>query len=137
MSKRGGQRIPVLATCKKRAIFRQSKFHKDHYINMSMCLLSCFCHVQLSGTLWTSAHQAPLSLGFFRQEYWSGLPCPPPGDLPDLGIEPASLTSPVLIGEFFTTTATWETHLYAYICMNMHLLTYLCTYVYLYIHFIR
>ena len=42
-------------------------------------------------TLWTVTHQAPLSKGFSRQEYWSGLPCPPPGDLPDPGIEPASL----------------------------------------------
>ena len=41
-------------------------------------------------TPWTVAHQAPLSMGFFRQEYWSGLPCPPPGDLPNLGIEPRS-----------------------------------------------
>ena len=90
MSKRGGQRISVLATCKKRAIFRQNKFHKDHYIYMSMCVLRCFHQVQLSGTLWTAAHQAPLSMGFFRQEYWSGLPCPPPGGLPDLGTEPAS-----------------------------------------------
>ena len=71
-----------------------------------MCVLSCFYHVQLFGTLWTAVHQAPLSIGFFRQEYWSGLPCPPPGDLPDLGIEPASLTSSALIGEFFTTSAT-------------------------------
>ena len=41
-------------------------------------------------TPWTVAHQAPLSLGFFRQAYWSGLPCPPPGDLPDPGMEPRS-----------------------------------------------
>ena len=75
---------------KKRAIFRQNKFHKDHYIYMSMCVLRCFHHVQLSGTLWTAVHQSPLSMGFFRQEYWSGLPCPPPGGLPDLGTEPAS-----------------------------------------------
>ena len=46
--------------------------------------------VQLFGTLCTVVHQAPLSVGFSRQEYWSGLPCPPPGDLPDLGIEPRS-----------------------------------------------
>ena len=46
-------------------------------------------------------------MGFSRQEYWSGLPCPPPGDLPDPGIEPASLTSPALAGGFFTTSATW------------------------------
>ena len=44
-------------------------------------------------TLWTVAHQAPLSMGFSRQKYWSGLPCSPPGDLPDPGIEPASLMS--------------------------------------------
>ena len=63
-----------------------------------------------SETLWTVAPQALLSLGFFRQEYWNGLPCPPPGDLPIPGIEPASLTSPALAGGFFTTSATWEAH---------------------------
>ena len=47
-------------------------------------------------------------MGFSRQEYWSGLPCPPPEDLPDPGIEPASLVSPALAGSFFTTSATWE-----------------------------
>ena len=47
-------------------------------------------------------------MGFSRQEYWSGLTCPPPGDLPDPGIEPAFLTSPALAGGFFTTSATWE-----------------------------
>ena len=46
---------------------------------------------------------APLTMGFSRQEYWSGLPCPPPGSLPNPGIEPASIVSPVLSGEFFTT----------------------------------
>ena len=65
-------------------------------------------HVQLSVTLWTVACQAPLSTGFFRQEYWSGSPCPPPGDLPDPGIEHKSLMSPALAGRFFTTSATWE-----------------------------
>ena len=52
-----------------------------------MWLLSCFSCVQLFVTLWTVAGQAPLSMGFFRQEYWSGLLCPPPGDLPDPGIK--------------------------------------------------
>ena len=59
--------------------------------------------VQLCLTLcdpMTVARQAPLSMGFSRQEYWSGLPCPPPGDLPDPGIEPAS---PVLAARFFAT----------------------------------
>ena len=63
-------------------------------------------------TLWTVA-QPPLPMGFSRQEYWSGLPCPPPGDLLDLGIEPTSLASPALAGEFFTTSATWEAHMVA------------------------
>ena len=47
-------------------------------------------------------------LGFSRQEYWSGLPCPPPGHLPSPGIKPESLASPALVGRFFTTSATWE-----------------------------
>ena len=51
---------------------------------------------------------ASLSMGFSRWEYWSGLPCPPPGDLPDPGMEPVSLSSPALTGRFFSTTATWE-----------------------------
>ena len=46
-------------------------------------------------------------MGFSRQEYWSGLPCPPPGDLPAPGIEPASLMSPALTGGFFTTSTAW------------------------------
>ena len=48
----------------------------------------------------TIAHQTPLSIGFSRQECWNGVPCPPPGDLPEPGIELASLTSPVLVGGF-------------------------------------
>ena len=52
-------------------------------------MLSRFSHVQLFATLCTVTHQAPLSMGFFRQKYWSGLPSPPPGGLPDPGIKPA------------------------------------------------
>ena len=59
--------------------------------------------VRLFATPWTGACQAPLSMGFFRQEYWSGLPFPPPGDLPNPGTEPMSLESPALAGGFFTT----------------------------------
>ena len=59
-------------------------------------------------TPWTVAHQAPLSMGFSRQECWSGLPFPFPGDLPGPGIEPASLEPPALAGGFFTSSATWE-----------------------------
>ena len=51
---------------------------------------------------------APLSMGFSRQEYWSGLSCPPPGNLPDPGIKPTSLMSPALADRFFTTSASWE-----------------------------
>ena len=67
---------------------------------LSVLSLSC---IQLFETPWT--HQAPLSMGFSRQEYWSGLPFPPPGDFPDPGIEPVS---PALAGGFFTINATWE-----------------------------
>ena len=70
------------------------------------CVLSCFSSVQLFETLWTVAHQAPLSMGCSKQEYWSGLPCPSPGDLPNPAIEPQSLTSPALAGGYFD--ATWE-----------------------------
>ena len=56
-------------------------------ISMCVCMLSRFSGVWLFVTLWRVAHQAPLSMGFSRQEYWSGLPCPPPGDLPDPGIK--------------------------------------------------
>ena len=75
---------------------------------MHACLLSCFSHVRLFVTLWIVAHQAPLSRGFSRQEHWSRLPCPPPGDLPNPETEPSSLMSPALTGRFFTTSATWE-----------------------------
>ena len=72
------------------------------------CVLSHFSRVWLFATLWTVARQTPLSMGFCRQEYWSGLPCPSPVDLPNPGMEPMSLTSPSLAGGFFITTATWE-----------------------------
>ena len=74
------------------------------------CVLSHISCVQLCATLWTVACQAPLSMGFSRQEYWSRLPRPPPGDLPDPEIELASLMSPALAARFFTTSATGETH---------------------------
>ena len=58
-----------------------------------MCMLSHFSRVLLFAMLWTVVCQAPLSMGFSRQKYWSGLPCPSPGDLPNLGIEPSSPVS--------------------------------------------
>ena len=94
--------------------------------NIVCCLLSCFNHAWLFVTPWTIAYQAPLSMGFSRQEYWSGLPCPPPGDLSDPGIKPSSLMSPTLAGRFlfsflFFTTSTivlnkhvvWKADIYA------------------------
>ena len=72
-------------------------------------MLSC---LQLFVTPWTIAHKAPLSTEFSRQEYWSGLPFPPPGDLPSPGSEPASLTSPALARGFYTNCATWEAQVY-------------------------
>ena len=59
-------------------------------------------------TTWTVVHQAPLSMGFCRQGYWSGLPCPPPADISDPGTKPVSLESSTLAGVFFTTSATWH-----------------------------
>ena len=67
------------------------------------CMLSHFSHIQLFATLWSVAGQEPLSMGFSRQEHCSGLPCPPPGGLPDPGIKTSFLTSPALAGGFFTT----------------------------------
>ena len=70
---------------------------------MNTCLLGHFSRVRLFATLWITAREAPLSMGFSRQEYWNGLPCPPPGALLDPGIEPKSLTFPALAGWDFTT----------------------------------
>ena len=68
-------------------------------------MLSRSRNAPLFVTPWTVARQAPLSIGFSRQEHWSGLPCPPPGDLPEHGIQSVSLA---LAGGFFTTSTTWE-----------------------------
>ena len=70
----------------------------------------CVCvhthsHVQPFETPWTATCQASLSMGFSRQEYWSRLPIPTPGDLPNPGIEPVSLASPALVDWFYTTAA--------------------------------
>ena len=72
-------------------------------IDTCMCTPSLFSYVQLLVTPWTVAHQAPLSMGFPRQEYWSGLPCPPPGDLPNPGIEPVSRCVSYIAGSIFTS----------------------------------
>ena len=74
----------------------------DWATSLSLFMLS---HFQLFVTPWTITHHAPLSMEFSRLEYWNGLPFPPPGYLPDPGIEPVSLVSPVLVGGFFTHCA--------------------------------
>ena len=100
---------------------------RDPSNHSKSCMLSHFSHVQLFVTLWTIACQAPLPMGFSRQEYWSALPCPSPGDLPDPGIKPMSLMSPALVGGFFTTSATWEApilgHASHFICLTLVLLS--------------
>ena len=83
---------------------------QDIFIAPDACVLSRFSHVRLFVTPWTVARQAPLPVGFPREEYWSGLPCPPPGDLTDPEIEPMSRTSPALASRFCNTSATWEAH---------------------------
>ena len=96
-------------------------------------LLYTVCHakslhcVRLRATPWTVTHQAPLSMGFSRQEYWSGLPCCPPEDLPDPGIEPTSLKFSALAGMFFTLAphesqdCHWSSPAYAHIPLSSNL----------------
>ena len=96
----------------------------------SMCVyvLSSFSRVWLFVTLCTVAHQSPMSKGFSRQEYLSGLPCPPPGDLPNPGIERTSLMSPALAGGFFTTSNNWEAPFVVYYGYTSFLLQLLVIY---------
>ena len=77
-------------------------------------MLSHVSRVQLFVTFWTGALQVPLFMGLPRQEYWSGMPCPPPGNLPNPGIEPMSLMSPAQAGD---TGADWGAGIYVYMCI--------------------
>ena len=93
--------------CVPKVVLKRAKDEGNREIKTSTCvhaqaLQPCptFCNPM------DGAHEAPLSMGFSRQEDWSGLPCPPLGDLPDPGIKPSSLMSPALAGRFFTTSAT-------------------------------
>ena len=85
--------------------------------SVCVCVHTLSC-AQLFVVPWTVAHQTPLSMGFSRQEYSTGLPCPPPGDLPDPRIEPVSLASPALAGGFFITSTTWEATLRSILYSN-------------------
>ena len=84
------------------SIFLKLNINKEGHVGQTTSRLV----MSDSETPWTVAHQAPLSMGLCRQEYWVRLPCPPPGDLPDPGLEPTSLVSSALAGGFFTTSAT-------------------------------
>ena len=84
----------------------------DQWCNQSH-MLSCFSHVQSFVTTCTESHQVLLSMGFSRSEYESGLPFPPPRDIPDPEIKPESLMSPALASGFFTTSATCKWWHYA------------------------
>ena len=80
------------------------------YMCVCVCVVCSVASVMSdSATLWTVARQAPLSMGLSMQEYWSGLPCPPLGDLLNPEIKPESLVSPALAGGFLTTSTSWET----------------------------
>ena len=96
---------PAISLCCKT---QASVYYDEQLQERRKNRMVCFSCVQLFVTLWTVALQVPLSMGFSRYEYWSVLPCPPPGDLPNAGIKPASLTSPALAGRFFTNGATWK-----------------------------
>ena len=117
-----GHSVPWAASHRAEGTFR-----------VPLCVLSHFSHVQLFVTPWTVAHQAPLSMGFSRQEYWSGLPCPPPGDLPDPGIKPESFTSPALAGGFFTISATREAKHPPSQCFFCFKDIYIYIYIYIYV----
>ena len=78
---------------------------------MTCAQVQSLSRVRLFAAPWTGIHQAPLLMKFSRQEYWSRVSFPPPGDLPDPGIELASLMTPALTGRFFNTRTTWEAQL--------------------------
>ena len=92
-----------LYTCR----YRQTDLVTHIYLYLSMQYIHVSC-VSFSATSWTIACQAPLSMELSRQQYWSGLPFPTPGDLLNPGIEPVFPASPAFAGGFFTTNATWE-----------------------------
>ena len=104
----------MFATLYSKDLMHSPYIHTHVFTCMHACILSHFSPVQVFVTLWTIALQAPLSVGFSRQEYWSRLPCPPPGDLPDPGIKPKCLTPPALVGGFFTSSTIWEAHVHVH-----------------------
>ena len=82
---------------------KDEKAGKKSQVEVCCAMLSCFSRVHLFATLWTVACQPPLSMGFSRQQYWSGLPFSPPGDLPNQGLNPCFLQVSYIAGRFFTS----------------------------------
>ena len=105
-----------------------SKFLSIYSCMCMQCVLIRFSCVQLFTTLLTVARQAPLSIGFPRQEYWSGLPFPPPGDLLNPGIKPASLVFPIVRTDSLQL-AEPGAHICVCVCV--------CIYIYIYIYLLR
>ena len=90
----------------------KNKFKK--YINLDAGALSRFSRVWLFEAPWTVPCQGPLSMGFPEQEYWSGLPCPPLGDLPKPGMEPGSFPAPALLADSFPNEPPGKLNAYTY-----------------------
>ena len=102
--------ILVHGMLEERQYHEQTHWDERNHMCTQICgcaVLSRISCVQLFAAPWTVARQSPLSMGSSRQEYWSVLPCPLPGDLSDSRIEPSSLMLPALTGGLFTTSATW------------------------------
>ena len=122
-----------MGTPRERRAIRETTDAKV-YTSERACMGGCVCarmlshssRARLCATLWTIAHQTPLFLGFSSQEYWSGLPCPPPGDLPDPGIKPTSLMSPALAGGFFTARRRVCIYVPKPVCANV--CAYMCVF---------
>ena len=117
--------------------------HTHPYLHTHGCVPGHFSHVQLFATLWAVAHQAPLSMGFPRQEYWSGLPLPPLGNLPDPGVEPTSLCVSCIgkVGSLPLappgktpphTHLPTHIHTYAYTYTHAHISAYMHTHIHTY-----
>ena len=109
--------------------------HIHMHTHICSCVLRCFSCAQLFATLWIMAHQVPLSMGFPGQKDWSELPCPPPGDLPDPGIQPVSLMSPALAGGFFITSTIQEaqhTHTHTHTHTHIHIIPIMKRWSYIY-----
>ena len=101
----GSSALPRECQAKTGNMTNRTRLHSQAFA-LILSMRACVCmlsHVQLFATPWSVAHQVPLSMGFPRQEYWSGLLFPSPGDLPEPGIEPMCPASPALAGRSFTT----------------------------------